>query len=302
MSAADPGSSAEPTRHDQHGHGPEQRVEPDRRDQDPPVRGLRRTMVGLALAVTVLALLGVAVLAGRWTAPAVRPPSNPVDIGFSQDMQVHHAQGVRMALTEYQRTRDGSLRYLAFDIATSQQAQLGVMTGWLQLWGANQSSTGPKMAWMGQPHTGPMPGMATAPQVASLRTLPVPSADEQFLRLMIRHHQGALPMAAHARDNASTPQLREFAGTMHDVQLAEITQMQQKLQDRGLAREPDTLPGAHAAPPTGAGHGEHVPPAPTDPVTPAAPGPAAPAGSGSTGPTDHPAGHATPGGAAAVAR
>lgn len=243
----------------------------------PPTAGWRRAAAGAAVAVTIVAALGAAALAGRWTAPAVRAPENPVDIGFSRDMKVHHAQGVQMALTEYGRTDDGSLRYLAFDIATSQQAQLGMMSGWLQLWGANQSSSGPRMAWMGRPHTGPMPGMATAEQVAALQTLPVATADEQFLRLMIRHHQGALPMAAHARDQASTPQVREFAGSMYDVQLAEINQMQQVLQGRGLAPEPpttaapDPATGHHGAPsapgtgvfpdpsaPAAAGHGQHT--------------------------------------------
>ena len=40
-----------------------------------------------------------------------------------------------------------------------------------------------------------MSGMATEAQVLALQTLPIAQATEQYLRLMVRHHRGALPMA-----------------------------------------------------------------------------------------------------------
>ena len=54
------------------------------------------------------------------------------DAGFARDMTDHHAQAVEMALIAYQRTEDEAVRLLAYDIATSQQAQIGMMAGWLE--------------------------------------------------------------------------------------------------------------------------------------------------------------------------
>lgn len=43
----------------------------------------------------------------------------------------------------------------------TQQAQIGQMQGWLNVWGSPIASIEPAMAWMEMPTTDPMPGMAT---------------------------------------------------------------------------------------------------------------------------------------------
>lgn len=64
-------------------------------------------------------------------------------------MSAHHAQAVEMSWVLHDRTTDGGMRYLTYDIATSQQAQIGMMSGWLSDWGLNQTDTSqPRMAWM----------------------------------------------------------------------------------------------------------------------------------------------------------
>ncbi|MDQ3863644.1 MAG: DUF305 domain-containing protein [Actinomycetota bacterium] len=51
------------------------------------------------------------------------------------------------------------------------------------------------MAWMGHPTDGRMPGMATPEQIDRLRDAPPGKADAMFLRLMIPHHEAAIPIA-----------------------------------------------------------------------------------------------------------
>ncbi len=196
-------------------------------------------LVGL---LVLLALAGGLVL-GRTTAGGVPRVVDPVDIGFAQDMKVHHAQAVRMSAVLHRRTADPEVQALALDVMTTQQGQIGIMSGWLDLWGHTQTTSGPAMAWMG--HDGGMPGRASADEIASLEVLPTGELEEQFLRLMVRHHLGAVPMAAFAADRATSPDLVRLAGGMESGQAAEIELMQDMLLARGHDPEPVAGHGTH---------------------------------------------------------
>jgi uncharacterized protein (DUF305 family) len=205
--------------------------------------------------LVLLALVGGLVL-GRGTADAVARVDDAVDIGFARDMKVHHAQAVQMSAVLHRRSSDPALSYLALDILTTQQGQIGIMTGWLDLWRHTQTSTGPAMTWMG--HEGPMPGMATSEQIAGLERLPVAAMEEQFLRLMIRHHQGAVPMAAYAAEHATSEDVALLARSMEQGQNSEIELMQGMLAERGLPAEQGDAGAAHEGhtpAPAHSGHG-----------------------------------------------
>ena len=131
---------------------------------------------------------------------------------------------------------------------------MGRMYGWLSMWGLAHSSTLPAMAWMNETggHGGmgmdatsstggltqaDMPGMATREQIDALRKADGPEAEVQFLRLMIEHHRGGIAMAEAARTLASEDNVILLADAIASSQAAEITQMEQLLQDRGV--QPD---------------------------------------------------------------
>jgi uncharacterized protein (DUF305 family) len=208
---------------------------------------LRLLPAGLALAL--VSLLGGLLLGQRMDDGGVARVADPVSVGFLRDMQVHHSQAVQMSTPMHRRSDDRQLSYLAYDILTTQHGQIGIMTGWLDLSRQTQTVSGPAMAWMGSAHDGgPMPGMATRQQVDALSTLPLPRATEQFLRLMIDHHRGALPMAQYAARHAGHPDVARLAESMYAGQEAEIALMQSMLAERGLAPQPE---------PAGGGHGGH---------------------------------------------
>jgi uncharacterized protein (DUF305 family) len=199
----------------------------------------RRTswpLLGVGLAVLLSLVAGL--LLGRGIGAAAERDGDPVDVGFAQDMKVHHAQAVAMSAAVHDRSQDPEVVGLALDILTTQQAQIGMMSAWLEQWGQTQAASGPTMAWMGDGHSGPMPGMASADELASLQTLPAGELEEQFLRLMIRHHAGALPMASAAIDEGSHAPLVRLADTMLSGQQGEIDLMQDMLAARGHAPEP----------------------------------------------------------------
>jgi uncharacterized protein (DUF305 family) len=201
-------------------------------------------LVLLAGFVAVLALLG-GLLLGKGMAAPGNAVTDEVSVGFLRDMKIHHAQAVATSTILHRRSPDPQLNYLAEDILTTQQGQIGIMMGYLSLSGQTQSGSGPIMAWMGDEHAGHMPGMASDAQVDALKTLPLPQMHEQYLRLMIRHHRGAIPMAQYAADHADNPDVARLAQTMATGQASEIQAMQDMLTAAGLPAEPEDSRASH---------------------------------------------------------
>jgi uncharacterized protein (DUF305 family) len=199
----------------------------------------------LAVIAVGLLLLGgglaVALGIGGGESAAV-PTADSVDAGFSRDMATHHLQGVEMANLALERSADPEVRQLAFDISATQTNQTGRMQGWLSLWGVPPTG-GEAMAWMAgddgghsghsMPVDGLMPGMATEEELAELRGLTGGEFDVQFLRLMIRHHQGGFEMAEYAAQHADVPAVATLARTIAETQSAETQTMVAMLAARG---------------------------------------------------------------------
>ncbi|MFE6964336.1 DUF305 domain-containing protein [Agromyces sp. NPDC057679] len=218
---------------------------------------------GGRVAVAIVAVLAVVVVAvaafsvGRLSTLAEpTPTTTSAEAGFARDMQVHHQQGVELAMIIRDATSDEEVRLLAYDIATTQAQQAGQMYGWLASWGLPQSGREPSMTWMTRPAadgTGhashgadgsgadgaahepgaPMPGLATPEQVAELRTLSGVEAEVRFLELMIAHHQGAVDMAEAVLDRSSTGVVVALAQSIVDSQTSEIELMESMLAERG---------------------------------------------------------------------
>jgi uncharacterized protein (DUF305 family) len=155
------------------------------------------------------------------------------DIGFSQDMIVHHQQAVTMAQAVRGRTSPSVAR-LASGIELSQIKEIGQMQGWLDLWNAPQVPSGPPMTWMAGGHhghgdhrgtDGAMPGMASLQELDRLGEAKGKDADVRFLRLMIRHHEGGLIMTGAAARQPAIPQVRALATRMATEQREELAVM-----------------------------------------------------------------------------
>ncbi|MFG1697133.1 DUF305 domain-containing protein [Nonomuraea sp. NPDC049309] len=206
------------------------------------MRFLRRRRA--VLAVCGLLAIGLATFGLRMLYPWP-PADGSAEAGFARDMQAHHAQAVQMALIVRDRTEDQEVRTLAYDIATTQQHQIGQMYAWLQMWGLSQASLRAQMAWMGADHTGmagmtetgqgtgSMPGMATPAQIEELEQASGKDAEILFLRLMIKHHQGGAEMASAALRLSDQPQVSQLAEAIVTSQRAETDLMRRMLTARG---------------------------------------------------------------------
>jgi uncharacterized protein (DUF305 family) len=204
----------------------------------PPTTRWNTPLVLLALVAVLVGALSLALLL------ISRPPGNDSpEAGFARDMIVHHAQAVQMADMVRDRAESDAMRLLAADIELTQQAQIGMMQGWLEAWGLSITDTEPAMAWMGHPTDGLMPGMATPEEVNRLGELPPNRADVLFLRLMIVHHQGAIPMAEAILKRTERPEVRQLAESIETSQRAEIENMKAMLKERvGDSAEVDLEP------------------------------------------------------------
>jgi uncharacterized protein (DUF305 family) len=200
-------------------------------------RVLRWWLPVLALLVGVT---GGFLLRGAFVA---EPPqgASAVDIGFAQDMITHHQQAVVMTQLVAGKL-DPDTAALAEQIRDNQLIEIGQMQGWLTAWNAPMQSEHP-MAWMMSGHDGmamdgPMPGMATQDELNQLSAVPPAQAEVMFLQLMLRHHEGGLPMAAYAAQHASHPVVMGTAQNISLEQTQESALIQQMLAQRNAAQLP----------------------------------------------------------------
>ncbi|GLW67003.1 DUF305 domain-containing protein [Actinomadura rubrobrunea] len=199
-----------------------------------------------AVALAALVLLAAAVLTVLAAKRSGEPGTDSPEAGFARDMSAHHAQAVRMSFIVRERTRDEPVRLLAYDIITAQQAQIGMMTAWLDDWGLPKTDPGGRMRWMSGHHGGAhapgsgadgavMPGMATRTRLRELERASGRDAEIRYLRLMIAHHRGGVDMARAVLARTDRPEVRRLARTMVDGQQSEIALMNRMLAERGAS-------------------------------------------------------------------
>jgi len=200
---------------------------------------IKKQLLALMLAVMVGASM---FLFGLNTNLSNSP--NEAEIGFAQDMSVHHQQAIEMSFLVRERTDRQDIRGFAFDIINTQANQRGMMLGWLDLWEKPLTTIKKPMMWMVDSMSSMnhsqmndsftsgayMPGMATKAEVDQLVTLEDKAAEKLFLELMIRHHQGGVMMAEGVIERSDTETVTRLAQTMVNGQQAEIDYMNELLE------------------------------------------------------------------------
>lgn len=196
----------------------------------------RRALLLGALGAVVALLVGY--LAGLVTPRFTAPGDNSPEAGFARDMSVHHAQAVEMGMWAYQKATNDEVRQMGYDIALTQQAQIGMMSIWLKDWHLEPTGSRPKMAWMpdGTKELSPdglMPGMATDDQMEQLHNATGKDVDILFCQLMLRHHLGGIHMIDGVLQESHNSTVRQLAQTMKNNQQAEVATLQRMLTELG---------------------------------------------------------------------
>ncbi|MCU0623037.1 MAG: DUF305 domain-containing protein [Gemmatimonadaceae bacterium] len=161
--------------------------------------------------------------------PPVTLPANSIvteaDVRFMQGMIAHHAQAVVMSRMAAARNASPRVLKLAQKIDLAQAGEIVLMQDWLRGYGQFAPDTS---SWRGMM----MPGMLTADDLAQMDAARGADFDKLFLRLMIRHHQGALSMVADlfkAPRAGQEVDINVFANDVETTQTAEIGLMRQML-------------------------------------------------------------------------
>jgi uncharacterized protein (DUF305 family) len=154
---------------------------------------------------------------------------NAVDVGFLQDMRIHHEQGAIMAMTYLEAAPNGDSvqRMIAREILLTQSKETGRMVQLLRVFKkAETNETDQVMGWMNEPTPiDRMPGYASDEQMAELRSARDSQADALFRDLMIAHHLGGIHMAEYAAANAKHPEVKKMAAAMAREQAGEINEL-----------------------------------------------------------------------------
>ena len=200
-------------------------------DEDIVVLGWWQHPFNIVVMIVTAAL--VAGMIGWMVADADSGESgNDTDVGFLQDMREHHEQAVAMGFIYLDLPdTDVGLRTIARTIVVGQDIDVGRMIQMLRLMGEDEANPDEiAMEWMGMPvESTAMPGMATQDELDQLGASSGRAADELFVELMRRHHQGGIHMAEFAASNGSNQEVRDMASSMAQSQAHEITELEQQL-------------------------------------------------------------------------
>ncbi len=157
------------------------------------------------------------------------PGAGDVEVGFLQDMRVHHEQAFEIAMTYLDRPdTDRGLRVVARTIVFGQSIEIGRMIELLRSFDAPEAGEDDTaMEWMGMDTSiDTMPGLATETQLDELASASGNTADRLFVELMTAHHEAGIDMAEFAAENASDDDVQAFADSMAEGQRDDIVEME----------------------------------------------------------------------------
>lgn len=189
-------------------------------------------VVAVAAALLLSSCTSPAATSGDTSAaaqPAQTKPAqnNAADVTFATDMIPHHEQAVQLSSLVPLRSTDPAVVKLASEISAAQGPEIQTMKGFLVQWGAppvaNHEGRGAAMDGM------QMQGMVDAATMTKLESLRGREFDQQFLRSMIGHHEGAVAMANVELADGMNADAKSLATQIVTAQQAEIGQMKQML-------------------------------------------------------------------------
>lgn len=164
----------------------------------------------------------------RSTGGADQEAHNDQDIAFATGMIPHHQQAIDMAELAADRATSAGVKDLAARIRDAQGPEIQQLTGLLERWGAPTAQTVPGTDHGGMDHGGPSgEGMMTDEELARLEVATGAEFDRTWVRLMIRHHEGAVAMARTERERGANTEAKDLATRIIDAQEAEITQLRE---------------------------------------------------------------------------
>ena len=165
------------------------------------------------------------------TAEEVSAEHNDADVMFAQMMIPHHQQAVEMS--EMLLAKDeipAEVAAFAQKVIDAQGPEIERMNSMLTAWGEDPVDMGDMGDMEGMDHGG-MSGMMSEEDMADLEQAQGTEAARLYLEQMTTHHKGAVDMAKDEAKDGQNPQAVQLAEQVIADQEAEITEMEQMLQE-----------------------------------------------------------------------
>ncbi|MBA3289044.1 MAG: DUF305 domain-containing protein [Acidimicrobiia bacterium] len=190
---------------------------------------------GRRVVLAAAALVGVAACGSdnddgagsNSSAAAVDQDFNNADVQFARDMIPHHERAVEMAVIAIDPSVEAGqeVQDLATRIEDAQDPEIDLMSGWLTAWGQGPSGSGVTAGTDDADGMDMDDDMMTGEEMSSLAELRGDEFDQQWMDMMIRHHQGAIAMAETELDDGSNADAVGLAERIIEAQEAEIDEM-----------------------------------------------------------------------------
>ncbi|CAM3586602.1 DUF305 domain-containing protein [Micrococcus flavus] len=165
------------------------------------------------------------------SAEEVSAEHNDADVMFAQMMIPHHQQAVEMS--EMLLAKDeipAEVAEFAQKVIDAQGPEIERMNAMLTAWGEDPVDMGDMGDMEGMDHGG-MSGMMSEEDMAALEQAQGTEAARLYLEQMTAHHKGAVDMAKDEAKDGQNPQAVQLAEQVIADQEAEITEMEQMLQE-----------------------------------------------------------------------
>lgn len=147
---------------------------------------------------------------------------NGVDRAFVADMIPHHESAIEMAKIAQKRGESEFVKNLADDIIRTQSAEITT----LRSEDEQLASDGVEKGDLGMGH---MKSMDMDPSMLETAD----PFDEEFMSMMIDHHEDAIDMAKVELEKGGDPELKALAQDIIDAQTREIGEMREQLGESG---------------------------------------------------------------------
>ena len=183
-----------------------------------------------ALPGLMILVAGCSSDTGSTAAGSASSAYNEADVKFAQTMIPHHEQAVEMADAILGKQRvPPEIMQLAQQIKDTQlpevEALRGFLAGWQQPLIPDHSSEAHEDRWAAE-------GDLTPEEMQALNAADASKGQRLYLRGMIKHHQGAMPIVQEEIDNGENPDAVKLAQGIKDGQSALIKTMETLLARR----------------------------------------------------------------------
>ncbi|MGH3344131.1 MAG: DUF305 domain-containing protein [Carbonactinosporaceae bacterium] len=186
---------------------------------------MKRTCAAVAALLTTLALVGCGKDAQHGAGSGRQQDFSQADMDFAIAMQGHHQQAIRMASMVHERSDHPKIEDLAQQITRTQAPEVDLFARWIRTW-AKRGATMPAHTHESVDHG---PGTMSDAAMMRLDRSSGVRFDRMFLKMMIRHHAGAVEMAGTEIAKGESRGARTLAKEIKRSQADEIETMRRLL-------------------------------------------------------------------------